>query len=192
MSHLPQVGVGWDQQGGGFELQTIKLPTPLEKSLSQIPYITPSPKGHTVSLLFSNFNFHYFKMIAIRVLVSITETCLGCSSSYFSPVGMKMWSGNKTSSRSKINRRRSEQAIRSLPCWCAARGEVHNVHVRRTNLQPLPPFRENPADQVTQIPAPCPTWGRWGITMIRALLLLKQWCNASCDKNTATWLDWNV
>ena len=36
--------------GGGFELQTIRLPTRLEKSKSQIPYCTPSP--HAVFTLF--------------------------------------------------------------------------------------------------------------------------------------------
>ena len=52
-------GLGWINKVGDLNFQ---LPTPLEKSPSQIPHFTPSLKGHAV---FSTFNFHYFKMIAI-------------------------------------------------------------------------------------------------------------------------------
>ena len=50
-------------QGGGFELQTIKLHTPLEKSQSQIPYFTPSP--HPRDMQFSLYKKCIF-LISIK------------------------------------------------------------------------------------------------------------------------------
>ena len=145
----------------GFELQTIKLPTPL----NQVKSLTLLPPSRDMQ--FSLFFFCLQLSLLQNDSYHIMETCLGCSSLQshtFLQWAWKMWSGNETNSRSKINHWLSEQAIRSLPCWCAARGKVRNVHVRRTtsNLQPLPPSREHPADQVTQIPAPCPHLGEVG------------------------------
>ena len=117
----------WGLGGARWEISTSNYQTP--HPLGEVPESNP--------LLYS-LSFHFFSALISKMIsgswspnTSWKHVLVAAAYSpvprRLFPAGMKMWSGNETSSRSKINHWWSEQAVRTLELEEPETGYPHTI-----------------------------------------------------------------